>query len=344
MSRKKVDRKELFKALKKGKIAPLYYLHGPDVFMLETAVDAIVAAALPEGPNDFNFEKFRGGDSSPEAVRNAAETLPFMTKRRVVVVRDVQEFSAPELEDLIEYFEDPAPTTCMVVVATKKLHGGTRAAKALSKSAEEFEFTELKEWEVGDIVKRNARQIGFEIDEGATAYLVEALGTDMAALMGALEKIDLFIGPERRQATVEDVSEIVADTRVKTVFDLTKAVGTRSMGDALKILDRMLIAGEEAIGINAMVARHFRIVGKLHDPDITSLQKNDMARAVGAHPYFLDEYRADARRFSKSEVIEIRRRLMQTDFALKSSRLSDRTIVEGLLVAICSRPESANAS
>jgi DNA polymerase-3 subunit delta len=344
MARSRNKRRQIFDDLKTGEVEPLYYLHGPDGFMLKTAVEAIIEAALPEGPNDFNFEKFRGNDTSADAVRSAAETLPFMTERRVVVVQDVQEMPSNELDDLKEYFKDPSSTTCMIVAAMtaqKKLDGRTSVVKALRKSAAEYEFKELREREVGAIIKRNARPLNLELDQNAVAYLVEALGTDMAALVSALEKIDLYVGTERRRATVEDCRAIVADTRVKTVFDLTEALGARKFGEALKILDRMLVGGESPIGITAMIARHFRIVGRLQDPSVARMKKNEAARRVGVHPFFLKEYQGDARRFTRPEVETLRRRLTETDLALKSSRLADRVVMEGLLYDICNRPRQA---
>lgn len=340
MARKGNDRRELFKKLKKGDVAPIYYLHGPDALMLETAVGAVVDAALPNGPNDFNFQKFGGNDASAEAVRNAAETLPFMTERRVVVLQDVPQMPSQEFEALTEYFADPAPTTVLIVVAmtaSKKLDGRTAPVKALRKAAQEYEFKELREWEVSEVVERNARSLGISLDRDAIAYLVEAVGTDLSTLVGALEKIDLYIGTEQKKARVEDVQAIVTDTRVKSIFDLTDAVGARNFGAALKILDRMLVAGESAIGITAMFARHFRIVGRLQDPKIAGMRKNDAAKAIRVSPYFVKDYLADAGRFARTEIERIRRRLVETDLALKSSRLTDRVIMEALLFDICNR-------
>lgn len=347
MARSKSKRRQLFDDLKSSEIEPVYYLHGPDGFMLKTAVEAVVEAALPDGRNDFNFEQFRGNDATAEAIRSAAETLPFMTERRVVVVRDVQQMPSGELDDLKEYFKDPSPTTCMIVVAMtakKKLDGRTSAVKAMRKAAAEYEFKELREREVGEIIRRNARPLDLELDTNAVAYLVEALGTDMAALVSALEKIDLYVGTDRRRATVEDVQAIVADTRVKTVFDLTEALGSRDFGESLKILDRMMVGGESPIGITAMIARHFRIVGRLQDGTVARLKKNEAARKVGVHPYFLRDYKGDARRFSRPEVEQLRRRLTETDLALKSSRLADRVVMEGLLYDICSRPRDTGST
>jgi len=84
------DRRELFKHLKAGKLSKVYYLHGPDTFMLDSAVEAIIKVAAPDGLNAFNHDKFRGKDAMGDRVRAAAEQLPFMVPRRIVILRNVE--------------------------------------------------------------------------------------------------------------------------------------------------------------------------------------------------------------------------------------------------------------
>lgn len=338
----KSDRREIFHDLKTGELAPIYYLHGEDGFMLDSAVDAIVETALPEGRNEFNFQKFRGSDATADAIRSTADTLPFMTRRRVVIVRDAQKLPAAELDGLAPYFDNPNPTTVLVVVAltvTDKLDGRNKAVAALRKTAAEYEFKELRDYEIAPVLERQAKQFGLRLDRDAAAYLVDAIGTDLATLHGALQKVDIYLGPQNRTATLEAVRSVVSDTRVRSVFDLTNALGSRDVGAALKTLDRMLLAGEEPIGITAMIARHFRIVAKLHDREIHQLDRDKKARALSVHPFFLKDYEADARRFARSDVEEIRKRLVETDLALKSSRLGSRVIMEALLLSVCARAE-----
>ena len=352
MSRRKEERRELFRHLKSGDLAPIYYIHGPDGFMLDAAVDAIVEAALPEGPNDFNFDKFRGKDAAVDQVRAACETLPLMSKRKLVLVRDLQEMPTAELEELADYFADPSPSTCLVfhaMTAQKSIDGRLGAVRKLKKAAQTYEFKAFYENELDDFIGRQAARRGLSLDRGASAYLVEAVGTDLASLDGALEKVDLYLGAPAggasgpRRVEADDVRTIIAETRIHNVFALTEALGARQFEKALKVLDGMLVAGESPIGAAAMIARHFRIVAKLHDPEVRRMSKNDKARAVGVSPYFLRDYDADAQRFSRPEIERIRQRLVETDLALKSSRLSDRAIMEGLLYDICFRDDHAAA-
>ena len=347
MGRKLERSRDFFRDLKKSdEPAPVYYLHGEETYMLDEAVDAVVDFAAPEGIDDFNYDIFQGRDATGEAIVSSCETLPMMTERRIVVVRDAQEMPDEELDSLSEYLEDPAETTCLIVHARTtetSLDGRRTVVKRLKKAGVSCEFAALYENEAGEIIGRHASKRDLRLTPAANAYLVEAVGTDLTALNSALDKIDLYVGELDESPRVVDqdqVEEVVADTKVRTIFDLTDAMGDQKFQESIKVLDNMLLNGESPIGILAMIARHFRIVARLHDPSVRSLSRKEKASAVGVVPYFLKDYQRHARSFAPDDLARIRRDLMEVDRTLKSSTLEERTVLESLLYDICFRGET----
>ncbi|MFP4600027.1 MAG: DNA polymerase III subunit delta [Persicimonas sp.] len=348
---KKLDKaRNFFRQIKKKKPAPVYYVHGEETYMLDQAVEAIVAHAAPGGTNDFNYDSFHGRNTSGQAVVAACEQLPMMVDRRVVVLRDAQELPMSELEQLGSYLDDPADTTCLVVhahTAKKRLDGRKTVVKKLKKAGLSCEFESLYENEVGQFLHKQAGQRDLRLMPATVAYLIEAVGTDLASLDKALAKIDLYIGESDqspRQVDESIVQQVVAHTKVLDVFDLTDALGDRKFEDALSVLANMLLNGEPPLRILFMIARHFRIVAKLHDPSVRNLGRNPKARAVGVVPYFLKDYQRHANKFGPAEIEAIRGRLLEVDTALKSSGLDDRTIMEQLLYDICFETNSSKTA
>lgn len=346
----KKDRRAIFSHLKKEALSAVYYVHGPDAYMLDRAVEAITEAAAPEGLNDFNYDMFRGRDVDGDLLRSACEMLPMMSKRKVVLVRDAHEMNVKELEALIDYFEDPSPSTCLIfhaMTADKSLDGRLKGVKAMRKAAAEFELKGFYENELDDVVAREAGRRGMRLDRAGTAYLIEAVGTDLGELVRALEKVSLFVGAlpggDLIPTTYEDVSAIIAETRVHTVFKLTEELGKRNFEASLHVLDGMMASGEPALRITSMVARHFRIVDKLHDPEVRRMNRNDKARAVGVVPFFVNDYDRDASRFSIADCQKVRELLLEIDLGLKSSGLPDRALMERLLYTICQRRQQRPA-
>ena len=192
-------RRALFSDLKHGEIAPIYLIHGPDPYMLDHALEAITSAVCPNGVNEFNYHPIRGRDTTGVAIRESVELLPFLSERRLVVVRDLQAMSKKELEELRDYFEDPSPTTCLVFRAmtqSQQLDGRSSIVKSLKKHAAVYEFTAYYDNELGDFADRAAAKLGLRLDPDSRDYLVEAVGSDLSSLVGAIEKVDLYLGPE----------------------------------------------------------------------------------------------------------------------------------------------------
>lgn len=350
MGKKLDNARNFFRTLKKSDAAPVYFIWGEETMMLDEAVAAIIKHAAPEGTNDFNFDSFHGREANMDAVVSACEMLPMMAKRRVVVMRDAQEVALSELNGLADYLDNPSPTTCLIVhaqTAKKKLDGRKSVVKKLKKAGVACEFASLYENEVADILHNRAGRRGLRLGSSVSAYLVAAVGTDLATLDQALNKIDLYIGPgdskidggkpEPRLVDEETVREVVADTKIRSVFELTDAVGERKFEDALHIAANMLRNGESAIGSVAMLARHFRIVARLQDPSVRNLSRNQKARAVRVSPYFLKDYERHARTFGLGAIENIRSQLLRVDRSLKSSSLDDKTLLEQLIYDICFR-------
>ncbi len=334
--------RQFFTSLRGATCAPVYLVYGEESYLLDQAVDAILKLAAPEGLNAFNFDSFQGKDLKPDTFAQALEMLPFMCKRRVVLVRDMQEANLKELDVLSKYLDDPSPTTCLVIHAMtshKTLDGRSSLVQKLKKHAQVGEFKAFYEQDAEQFVHKQAAQRGMRLDPEASAYLMRALGTSLSALDQALEKIDLYLGaaPEQsgpRAVTRELLEEIIAETRLGSVFELTEALGDRKLEVAMHLLDRMMISGESAIGINMMIARHFRILNKLKDPSVRGLSNNDTAKALGLSAYFLKDYQRHADKFSSQEVEAILYALLGVDMALKSSKLSDQVIMQALLLEI----------
>lgn len=347
MSKNSDSARDFFKSLKSDPVAPIYYVHGAESYLLDRAVQAIIAAAAPDELNDFNMNTFHARGTTGDQIRSAAEMLPMFVPKRVVVVRDLQEIALSELEALDTYFENPNPTTCLILHARtseKSLNGNAGIVRKMRKAAVIAEFKAFYENEAGGFIAKQAGLRKLRLSNAVQTYLLEAVGTDLAQLDGALEKIDLYVGPspdgQARNVELADAEAVIAQTRVHTVFNLTDALGNRDYEQALKILDAMLVAGDAPLMITAMITRHFRVLAKLGDPSLRSIPSREVASAVGVAPFFLRDYQRHAQKFSPAELESVLSAMLEVDIALKSSGLSDRTILDGLLFKICFREPS----
>jgi DNA polymerase-3 subunit delta len=114
-----IDPKQLSQDLDRGKFSPLYFFSGDETFIIDEALEKLRAKVLVDGLSDFNLNIFYAGDASVESICDAVETFPMMAQRRLVIVKQAEDFSAKELERLSVLLENPVDTTVLVCIASK---------------------------------------------------------------------------------------------------------------------------------------------------------------------------------------------------------------------------------
>ena len=303
------------------------------------ALEAISNLALPGGFNDFNHDNFRGKETQGDKVVGACETLALFGGRRLVVVKDAQQMVAAQLAPVADYLQNPSPSTVLLLQA-HSLGKSMAKTGALYKRAKKAgvvqEFAPLREWEVGTFLKKQARKRGLTLDRDAEDSLVRAVGTDLLALDTTLEKIDLYLGTAGSREVNDDVlAEVVAVTRTHQIWDLTRCIGDRNLEESLDLLSSMLEQGQTGVGINLMVARHFRQVWQVKCLSDRGTDKRDIASTVGMQPWLVDKSVSAARGFEHDELRRILAVLYRTDVELKSSRLKDSVLLERMVLDVC---------
>ena len=96
-----------------------------------------------------------------------------------------------------------------------------------------------------------------QITPRAFSQLRIRTGGDMHTIAEAINKIINFVG-DKRQVDEQDIQNVVTRNTFDSIFDLTDAIGKRSVRQALKSLHDVLAGGQEPIPVNATIARHFR--------------------------------------------------------------------------------------
>ncbi|MDE6071080.1 MAG: DNA polymerase III subunit delta, partial [Muribaculaceae bacterium] len=104
-------------SINKKEFAPVYLLMGEEDFYIDKIVEAIESKAIEEDDKDFNFNVYYGVDADMDTVVAAAQQLPVMAPRRVVLLKEAQsrQMAKVALEKLAPYVSHPNKDTVFVV-------------------------------------------------------------------------------------------------------------------------------------------------------------------------------------------------------------------------------------
>ena len=325
--------------LEQGKLAPVYVVAGADELTKRELVAQISTAALRNSPKELNETRLLWRETSANSIVDLCRTFPMMGDRRLVVVGGVEKAKAKDLKPIAEYFDDPTPTSTLVLHSTSTDQLRLKVMKLAAKIGHVVKCDVPYANRLPGWIQQRARNKRVRIDPDACSLLADIVGADLAALDEALERLILFTsnGGNQTQITLKDVETSVARTRVHTVFELTDALGRRQTADALQIMASMLDAREAPIGILAMVARHIRRLWQANDALRRGESENAVGKSLRVHQFFLRDFLRQARMFDDRELARLLERIYQTDRALKSSRASAELHMQQLVLDICVR-------
>ena len=154
-----------------------------------------------------------------------------------------------------------------------------------------------------------------KIDPAAVNRLVDAVGNDLSRLALAVEQLALYAGD--RAVTADDVDDLIADTRERSVFELTDAIGAADRPRALAAVAALCDQRESAVGVVVMLARHIRQLSMLHTLRASNTPRPQWGSAIGVPPFVVDKLIAQARSYTPAALAVATQRLAMVDRALK---------------------------
>lgn len=315
----------------------VHLLVGDDESILRAAVSELVHRLVGDDDRSLMCDEFDGDDFELGAVVAAAQTMPFLTERRVVIARDVGRFNAEDLTPLLGYLGDPLPSTELVLVAgggrlAKALGDGVKAAQGeVHNTAPPARQRDRQGW-VADM----AVGAGVKLSGGAAAAIAERLGEDAGRLDGILVTLAATYGPGRA-LTPDDVAPFVGEGGGVPPWDLTDAIDAGNTAGALGLLARMSGSGaRHPLQLMAILHGHYVRLAKLDGVDARS--DADAATALGIKPGFpakkaLQQYR----RLGGSSVQRAVDLLAVADLDLRGAKDLPDDVVMEVLVARLSR-------
>jgi DNA polymerase-3 subunit delta len=328
----------LVQTVKKGEFQTLYYLYGDETFLIDESLSSLVKAALGDGLKDFNFNTYYGSEAEAGIVRDAIETLPMMTPKRVVVLKDAQDLSDKEWDLLMPVLDQPVDSTVFICVATK-IDKRKKYSKKFLDAGAVIEFKRPFENQISDWVRSIAQKHGLLLSVDAIDLLQQLVGANLQDINSEMTKLAQYVGQkakEKKQVTADDVLAVVSHVKLDSVFDLADAIGSDDRARALSCLVNLMDNGQNAVGILALVSRHVRILKLVNDGLKEGLSGQRLSSRAGVAPFFLKSYVNQSASWSERKIERTFQALLDTDRALKSSSVAPHIWLENFVLQTCS--------
>jgi DNA polymerase III subunit delta len=318
-------------------LKPVYLIYGPEELLLDQAVERLKQKLSALADLDFNLDVFDGDSAQPEDVVAAANTLPFMSERRLVILRKADRMTADGLGVLADYAADPNPETTLVLVASK-IARNLRIFKAVDALGGVAEYKAPAKRDYARTVVGMFADKGKKVGLDAAEVLVRAVGYDLRRLSVEIEKVISFTGDETTLSR-DEIEQVMSTTAPTSIFDFLDALGSRDCRDAMRVLTALLDEGESVHGVHAMSVRHIRNLlsaRALLERDDEGSSTALISREVGVREWQARNLMVQARRFDAVELVDALLSAAESEAKMKTSR-DPRLVFEIWVLEVCGR-------
>ena len=187
------------------------------------------------GEDDAPTEDVAGAAPIVTAIVNAAQCPPFMTAKRVVVVRDYEALPADACGPIVEVLADLLPSTELVFVAG----AGGRVVKVLADALKGANVRGGTAENVTDVLQRELDRAGLTMKADAARTVMEHLGDDAGRLGGLVDLWASTFGAGHR-LELDDVTPYLNDAGAVKPYELTNRIEEGDVAGALEILHRLM--------------------------------------------------------------------------------------------------------
>lgn len=314
--------------IKTGQLQQIYLLYGEEAYLVRQYRDRLLAAMLGGG-DPMNVNRYEGkGVSIPEII-DMAETLPFFSDRRVILLENT-ELCKSGGEKLSEYLKSPAETSSFILTE-REVDKRSSLYKTIKKSGYAAEFgrqdaNTLQKWVLGILKKENK-----QISSSTLQSFLEGCGDDMENIRRELEKL-LCYTLDKEVITMEDVGAICVPQIQNHIFDMITAIANGDSERALRLYYDLLALREPPMRILALVGRQFNMLLQVKELAEKGCPQALIAEKVGLHGFVAGKYMKQAAGFKMPFLKQALQDCVKADYDIKSGKLAERLSVELLIV------------
>ena len=317
----------------------LYFLYGNDEFAITRKLKEFEADFTDPTSADMNTARLEARSMSEDDLNNAVNAMPFLAKRRLVLLQNPStKYNNPNARKKLFEFLEKAPETTRVVMFESvepkeaEKHWLVKWAEKNSKliQVKAFMLPRLKDM-AGWMINETKNQ-GGKLEPRAAEMLKDMVGVDTRQAGMEIAKLLAYVN-WARPVTAQDVEAVCIVTSQQSVFDFVDALANGNGKSAQHLLHRLL-ESEDEFALWGMVVRQFRLLIQAREILDARGNQNDVARALGVHPFVAEKTTQQAARFSIESLEYIYRKLLAIDEGVKTSQITLDLAMDTLVVEL----------
>ena len=280
---------------------------------------------------DTNLAVLDGGQVSFEELARQILAMPFLSKKRLVIIKNLLSGAKKEVLEKMNEFLAKVPEATVLILAEEGVPDRRTALfKKLNQPKLAQEFNLLDEEKLRRWVKVEAEKAGASIEQEAIAKLIDYIGSDLWRMSNEIQKLSAY----SKRLTAENIELLVQPQIQSNIFDLMDAIADRNLEKSMKELYQLFDNGKAEHYILSMIVLEYRnllIAKDLSQRAGNKLNKWTLAKKASMHPFVAQKTLVLSNKYELEDLKKIYRTLLNFDHKIKTGKIEPKVALELLI-------------
>ncbi|URZ05959.1 DNA polymerase III subunit delta [Clostridium felsineum] len=281
-----INFRELRNQLKMNKCKNVMVLYSVDYYSIKTIIEHLKKyIEVPE----LNISYLNDVDNMKQII-NACETLPFISKKRLVLLKsDFLESDIKDknnlLKDISKYIPNVPDTTNLILYSFQKdkrenVSKNKKLLKLEKSGASVVISLKNNSYEVRTLIHDFCEKYNLKLVKDVENFIVANSGNNLDFILNDLNKLRFM-----DELSIENIKKAFSNLNEQDIFDFTEAISNKDGLTSLEILNSLTQKGETPIGILFMLIRQFKLLFYAKVSIEKKVISEDFAKKNKLHPY-----------------------------------------------------------
>lgn len=324
--------RELLGDLGKGKIYSLYLFSGEENYLKEEILKKIENFLLHPETKEFNYDLFYASETEPKTVINSLFTLPFLSSKRLIIVKNIENWSTGQENEIVNHLNHLPSTSCLILLTSLKVDHSQPLASKINEIGIIVNFYSLFEKETFNWVRKKITEYNKNISPKAIELFIELNGTDLFILASEIEKICLFVG-EKRNIDESTILKITTQGRIYQINEFVNSLFISSADEILKILENLFVENEEPLKILGAIIRRLRLLLSALTFYKCGYERKKISAQLKISKFIEERFFRQLNNLEEEKLIKFLDYCLQADWEIKTGKKTTSLALENLVLS-----------
>ena len=337
------DEQSIKKHIKDGNISSLYFVYGDESYLSVFYANNLASAITDTSGMSFNYYYFDSETVNFDSVYEACETLPVMSDRVCIFVKDFNftKATADEFKEYTEYFAKIPDTATLIFLMSsvevdiKQNPKWKTVIDTVNQHGTVFSLSKRSDNAVADLLVRSAGKRGSSISKDNAEYFISIVGNEMNVLLNEFDMVCAYAFG--KEITRELIDSIAVKSVEASVFDLTTAINSGKSDRAFEIISELIKEKTEPTVIIGTIAFGYTDIYRAKAAQLQRAGYSEYLKAFSGYKgksFRLEKAAKSAEKLTMKQIKELLNAVSEADIKIKSFSMDNNIVLEELLAKL----------